>query len=244
MLCVGAAAILLGGAAFAALALAICCAMLWETARMTAPDAPGTAWGIAGLGAASLVLSYLGPSGAGGALLLLPALAMALTRRRERWLASAWACVTMIAGLGLVLLRDEAGTAAIVWLVLVVVASDVARLFRRRMLGGPKFWPAVSPKKTWSGTAAGWLGALAVGRRSGATGRAGGRDHRAVAVRRALRPDGRHRGELLKRRAGVKDSSALIPGHGGVMDRFDAMIGAVAGLMLARLLTGLVPPIL
>ena len=243
MLGIAAAAIGLGGAAFAALALAICCAMLWETARMTAPDAPAAAWGIAALGAGVLVLSWLGRGGAGGALLLVPALVMALTRRRERRLAGAWAAVTMIAGPGLVALRDGAGTAAIVWLVLVVIASDVMGYFAGRTLGGPRFWPAISPKKTWSGTVAGWIGAVAVGAAFWAAGL-------AEATILLLSPLVAFFGQMgdiaeswLKRRVGVKDSSALIPGHGGVMDRFDAMIGAVAGLMLVRLVAGVVPQV-
>ena len=49
------------------------------------------------------------------------------------------------------------------WLVLIVVASDVLGYFAGRLIGGPKFWPSISPKKTWSGTIAGWIGAALVG---------------------------------------------------------------------------------
>ena len=49
------------------------------------------------------------------------------------------------------------------WVILVVVATDVAGYFAGKIIGGPKFWPAVSPKKTWSGTSAGWMGAALVG---------------------------------------------------------------------------------
>ena len=49
------------------------------------------------------------------------------------------------------------------WLICVVVATDVLGYFAGRLIGGPKFWPQVSPKKTWSGTAFGWVGAALVG---------------------------------------------------------------------------------
>ena len=49
------------------------------------------------------------------------------------------------------------------WLVAVVVVTDVLGYFAGRLIGGPKFWPRVSPKKTWSGTIAGWVGAAVVG---------------------------------------------------------------------------------
>ena len=235
MLGVGVAAILLGGVAFACLAALICCTMIWETSRMTAPAARTTALAIAGLGVACLLVAFRSDTGAGGSVLLLPALAMALTPRAEPRLAAGWAAITMIAGLGLVTLRAEAGTVAILWLVLVVIASDVMGYFVGRTVGGPKFWPRVSPKKTWSGTIAGWIGAVAVGAGFWAAGTATW----AILL---LSPFVALTGQMgdiaeswLKRRTGVKDSSALIPGHGGAMDRFDAMIGAVAALMLLEL---------
>ena len=64
-----------------------------------------------------------------------------------------WACCAPISGAVWVL-----------WLVsIVVIVTDVAGYFAGRSLGGPKFWPRVSPKKTWSGTVAGWIGAGIVG---------------------------------------------------------------------------------
>jgi phosphatidate cytidylyltransferase len=141
----------------------------------------------------------------------------------------------MVAGFGLVSLRESVGTAGILWLVCVVVASDVAGYFAGRTLGGPKFWPAVSPKKTWSGTVAGWIGAALVGLAFVLAGSGGW-----VLV--LLSPIVAFAGQMgdvveswLKRRAGVKDSSHLIPGHGGLLDRFDALIGATVVVMLIGL---------
>jgi len=121
----------------------------------------------------------------------------------------------------------------------VVVASDVLGYFAGRMLGGPKFWPAISPKKTWSGTVAGWIGAALVGLvvvlATGASW--------ALVPFSALVAFAGQMGDIaeswVKRRAGVKDASALIPGHGGVLDRFDALIGAVVLVMAL----GLVAPV-
>jgi phosphatidate cytidylyltransferase len=109
-------------------------------------------------------------------------------------------------------------------------------------LGGPKFWPAISPKKTWSGTVAGWLGAALVGFGFVIAGYAG---WGLVALSPLVALAGQM-GDIaeswVKRRAGVKDSSSLIPGHGGVLDRFDAMTGAIVLLILLSLVVDLPLP--
>ena len=132
---------------------------------------------------------------------------------------------------GLILLRGSYGLTFVLWLVSVVIASDVAGYFAGRVLGGPKFWPRVSPKKTWSGTVAGWVLAALVG---AAFAFWGGMPWLVVPVSAVLAFAGQM-GDIaesaIKRHVGVKDSSNLIPGHGGVLDRFDAMI-AVAALAL------------
>jgi phosphatidate cytidylyltransferase len=161
-----------------------------------------------------------------------------LTPRRDRRLAGAYALAIMLAGYGLVNLRGAGGTVAILWLVAVVVASDVLGYFAGRMLGGPKFWPAVSPKKTWSGTVAGWIGAALVGLCFALAGSSW-----LLVPLSALVAFAGQLGDIaeswVKRRAGVKDASNLIPGHGGVLDRFDALIGAVVMVMAL----GLVAPV-
>ena len=119
-----------------------------------------------------------------------------------------------------------------------MVASDVLGYFAGRMLGGPKFWPAISPKKTWSGTVAGWVGAALVG----VCFALAGSSWLLVPLSAVVAFAGQM-GDILeswvKRRAGVKDASNLIPGHGGVLDRFDALIGAVVVVMLLGILTPL-----
>ena len=109
-----------------------------------------------------------------------------------------------------------------------VWGADVAAYFAGRLVGGPKLWPSVSPGKTWSGAIAGAFAGAAFGLLL--SGWADRIDRLfwlglAAAVVSEL-------GDLFesafKRRFGVKDSSRLIPGHGGLMDRLDAFIAASA----------------
>ena len=140
--------------------------------------------------------------------------------------------VILLTGLGLVVLRDSYGLMVILWIVAVVVVSDIAGYFAGRSLGGPKFWPAISPKKTWSGTVAGWVGAALVGLAFHKAGHGGA----ALIWLSPLLAFAGQLGDIaesaIKRRTGVKDSSNLIPGHGGFMDRFDAISGAVLAVLL------------
>jgi phosphatidate cytidylyltransferase len=242
MLGVGAAELWLGGPSFAALVILLTAAMFWELANMTSPGHRKTPLGMGVIAAACLWGAVFIPEDLAAALLILPAFALALTPRRDRRVSTLYGICIMVAGFGLISLRGE-GTAPILWLVLIVIISDVAGYFVGRTLGGPKFWPAISPKKTWSGTVAGWVGAVLVA---------------AVFVIWAdapllsllLAPFVAFAGQLgdiaeswIKRRSGVKDSSGLIPGHGGVMDRFDALIGAVVLVMVLSLLTSLPMPV-
>jgi len=242
MLAVGAAEVWLGGPTFSVLVIAITGAMFWELANMTSPGHRKTPLGMAVIAAACLWAAVYLRNDLAAALLLLPAFALALTPRRDRRIATVYGICVMVAGYGLIELRGV-GTAQILWLVLIVITSDVAGYFVGRTLGGPKFWPAISPKKTWSGTVAGWIGAMLVA--AGFVIWAG-----APLLSLILAPFVAFAGQLgdiaeswIKRRSGVKDSSGLIPGHGGVMDRFDALVGAVVLVMLLSLVTSLPMPL-
>lgn len=241
MVAVGAAEIWLGGPAFAGLVIVLTGVMVWELARLTAPGRRGTPWAMGLLAAGALLAIVVLPGREVTALLLLPALALALTPRRDRRIAAAYASAVMLAGFGLIALR-EVGTGAILWLLAVVITSDVLGYFVGRVLGGPKFWPRVSPKKTWSGTAAGWIGAALVGLCFVLWSGAGW----GLVLLSPLVCLAGQMGDIaeswIKRRAGVKDSSHLIPGHGGVMDRFDALTGAVVAVMLLGLVLPLPLP--
>lgn len=153
---------------------------------------------------------------------------------------SGYAFMLCLGALGLLSLRMVYGISGLLFVVTLVVLTDTGGYFAGRALGGRKFWPAISPKKTWAGVIAGW-GAVAVF--AGVIGPDfaahpirigwGGFVLGAVALSFASQL-GDIMESALKRRMGVKDSSNLIPGHGGVLDRFDALL-AVGALCLAAL---------
>ena len=226
---VGGGAIWAGGQVFDALVLVICGLAVWELAGLTAPEAPGTAVLLAVLVPLCLTIAVLFPAPVWKLILLAPPLLLLATPRRDRALAAGYGLAILIAGFGLIL----APRWMVLWLVAVVVVSDLAGYFIGRLVGGPKFWPALSPKKTWSGTVAGWIGALGVGFALSAL---SGQPHWGLIIASPVLAFAGQLGDIaeswIKRRAGVKDASNLIPGHGGVMDRFDAMIGAALVLAL------------
>jgi len=236
MVAVGAVEIWLGGLAFAALVVVLTGVMVWELATMTAPARRRSPVVLAVAASVALIAALVLKSEVAVLFLVVPAVALFLTPRRDRRLAGGYALAIMLAGYGLIELRTIGGTQVILWLVAVVVASDVLGYFAGRMLGGPKFWERVSPKKTWSGTVAGWIGAALVGLVVVLT--AGG--SWLLVPASALVAFAGQMGDIaeswVKRRAGVKDASNLIPGHGGVLDRFDALIGAVVLVMALGLL--------
>jgi phosphatidate cytidylyltransferase len=129
----------------------------------------------------------------------------------------------------LVIRADAAlGFVAMVFLFAVVWATDVAAYFAGRLVGGPKLWPAISPKKTWSGAIAGAVAAVAAGLSVAAV--AGTGHHGAIAAVSFALSVVAQLGDLfesaLKRRFGAKDASHAIPGHGGLMDRLDGFLTA------------------
>lgn len=232
MVAVGAVEIWLGGWWFLILITLLTSVMIWELARLTQPSFPRLALAIAALAAVCLLVDEGWPSVSAWLVFPLVPLAFMATPRVQQRGAAVMATAIMIAGHGLFVLRDEQGTAAMLWLLGVVVVSDVMGYFAGRILGGPKFWPAISPKKTWSGTVAGWIGAAALGLGFVMQGY-------ASPWLILLSPVVAFAGQLgdiaeswMKRRVGAKDSSTLIPGHGGVMDRFDALVGAMVLVML------------
>lgn len=120
------------------------------------------------------------------------------------------------------------GFLLVVWLIVAVVATDVGAYFVGRMIGGPRLWPAVSPGKTRSGALGGLGFAAAVGVPMGVW---IGQDIATSAFLSVGVSIASQCGDLLesavKRRFGVKDASHVIPGHGGVMDRLDGLVGGV-----------------
>lgn len=240
------AAVWAGGWALAVLAAVAAGLMGWELRRMTAGrfDAAGVAVALAGAAACLLTQAAAWRWGLLAAALALAAAAW-LTRgepsRRRLPFLGAGAYVALAAS-ALVGLRDDPlyGAAALVWVALSVIATDVGAYFAGRVLGGPKLWPAVSPGKTWSGLGGGILAAAAAGAAFSAL--TTGTLVHEVALVSALMAGLAQAGDLgesaLKRRFDVKDSSRLIPGHGGVLDRMDGILAAGLVAAVATFLRG------
>ncbi len=132
---------------------------------------------------------------------------------------------------GIILCRATGydGAVVVLWLFAVVWGTDILAYFTGRALGGPKLWPRVSPKKTWSGAIGGLSGGILLGCLLLAVAGVSLRwQHVALcAAFSILTQLGDLYESSLKRRFGVKDSGSLIPGHGGFMDRLDGFIFAV-----------------
>jgi phosphatidate cytidylyltransferase len=153
-----------------------------------------------------------------------------ITPAQRNWsaLGFLYAAVAEIAS---VLLRLDAinGFVALIFVLVVVWVTDSGGYFAGRGIGGPKLWPRVSPKKTWAGAIGGFVASLAVGGMFAALqlGKAGP----LLMISGALSVVSQL-GDLfesaVKRRFGVKDSSQIIPGHGGLLDRLDGFVAAVA----------------
>jgi phosphatidate cytidylyltransferase len=209
----------------------------WSTLSLNSARTRAVAVGFATFAAAGIFLGFGYPGTALG-LLAVGALAAALVCRT---VAPGWAFAgllyagTIVAAPILLRGDDTLGLTAVVLLFAVVWATDIAAYFTGRALGGPKLWPAVSPKKTWSGAIGGTVAAvvcaMAVARVAGLPS-LGAIGALAVALSIASQA-GDFLESAIKRRFGAKDSGALIPGHGGLMDRLD---GFVAAALLAALI--------
>jgi len=136
--------------------------------------------------------------------------------------------------------EDEDGFLAMIFLFAIVWATDIGAYFVGRALGGPKLVPQVSPNKTWAGALGGLIAsvvvAVAVAKVAALTALF------ALAMLAVVLSVFAQGGDLfesfLKRRFHAKDSSRLIPGHGGLMDRLDGFVSASAAAALIGLARG------
>jgi phosphatidate cytidylyltransferase len=152
-----------------------------------------------------------------------------LSSERRRWTAAGflYAAAAEIASV-LVRLDQTKGFAALILILLVVWVTDIGGYFAGRGIGGPKLWPRVSPKKTWAGAVGGFAASLVVAAGFAALGL--GKTGPILLLGAAL-SIASQLGDLfesaVKRRFGVKDSSQIIPGHGGLLDRLDGFVAAI-----------------
>ena len=162
--------------------------------------------------------------------------------RRAAWLAAGFIYLAP-AAIALVRLRHVhlVGRWDMLFLVLVIWASDIGAYLVGRLVGGPKLAPAISPGKTWSGAIGGLIAAGLVG--SGVALWAGGRLPLLHCITIAvILGMASQIGDLLeswlKRQFGVKDSGRSIPGHGGLLDRLDGMLTAAPTAAVVAVATG------
>lgn len=230
---VAAAALWAGGVWAAGFVALVLVAMTWEFHRMVAAPGPvqWVALGVAIVaGVAVIAAAQMRGVPLALGLLAVGTLLVGLAGRpRWAWLAGGFVYMTLaMAALVVLRTRGVDGALLVLWLVLVVIAADVGAYFVGRRVGGPKLWVRVSPGKTWSGALGGLAAAAVVGT--------------VFAIAVDWPPGGiallslgiavfSQFGDLLesavKRQFGVKDASALIPGHGGFMDRLDGIAGGI-----------------
>ncbi len=163
-----------------------------------------------------------------------------LSPERRHWTAAGflYAAAAEVASV-LVRLDQTFGFVALILILLVVWVTDIGGYFAGRGIGGPKLWPRVSPKKTWAGAIGGFAASLVVagGFVASGLGKTG-----PILLLGAVLSIASQLGDLfesaVKRGFGVKDSSHLIPGHGGLMDRLDGFVAAIVMAAIFGFLRG------
>jgi phosphatidate cytidylyltransferase len=241
------AAVWLGGAWLAVLVLVAVGGMGWEWARLCGYGAVGlTGAAIIGTGIGAVAAFALGKSGAVAALVAVAGsvvvFGMAAQRRggEAGWTGAGTLWLTLGA-VAFLWLRDASrdGRDAALLVLGVVWTSDVAAYAVGRTLGGPRLAPSISPGKTWAGFAGGLAGVGLIGGLVAAL--AGASPGRLVLTCLGL-GIATQLGDLVesmaKRHFGVKDSSGLIPGHGGLLDRLDGLLAAALAAALMGLGSG------
>ena len=187
---------------------------------------------------AAAVLAALGYVGLG--LLALPIgaiLAMLLSLGRNSLFSALGVFYAGLPAVAMIWLRadPQLGLLAVIFVIVIVIVSDTAGFLAGRLLNGPKLWPRLSPNKTWAGV----IGALVASSIIGALFWfvVPGASAVWLAATSMVLSLAAQAGDLaesaIKRRFGAKDSSSLIPGHGGVMDRVDGLVAAAALVGLA-----------
>jgi phosphatidate cytidylyltransferase len=264
LLPVAIAAIVLGGLWFEILLIAFAVAMAWEwtsvvatirdpgeTKPVPAPSARG--WMIlAAISATTAAVAvFYAPAGhwplwtpwwmMSAGLVVVAVVGLLADRRRALWYVAGTVYVTAPA-VALMKLRVDSATGleTIIWIIALVVAADTGGYLVGRTVGGPKLAPRISPNKTWSGLGGAVAGAALAGLCTAFI-----LNHTNVwmltlisAGIGLLEQGGDLVESAFKRHFGVKDTSQIIPGHGGVLDRVDGLLAVAVAVLVINLWAG------
>lgn len=240
-------AVWLGGLWILGVMLAACVLLAMEWARMSARENWKPVFAVVAVALTTTVATaHFVSLSAGLVLMVVAAAAAGGVAKLSRLSAVDAAYGVLYIGWPAVLLiwlRDGTSAVGFYWVTLTFVvtwAADSVAFLVGSTVGGPKLWPRFSPNKTWSG----FLGGLAAGTVAGAAMAAlpesGARSMELSALLGLAAAAAAMAGDLwesaLKRRFGVKDAGALIPGHGGLMDRVDGLMFAIVVVAAGRAL--------
>lgn len=237
---IGIGALFAGVYPFAVVVTVIAVLMSWEWSRVVRsaePDIPMVVHVIA-TGFAAILTTFQAAALGLAVLLVGFFLVFALLFDNRPLMSALGVFYTGLPAIALIWIREDVpyGLVAILFLLIVVAATDTFAFFTGRLVGGPKLMPTLSPNKTWSGLIG---GVTAAGILAYVFGWALDIPGGPLAVGAVLLGLVAQAGDLaesrLKRVYGVKDSSALIPGHGGFMDRMDGVVAAASAAGLTAL---------
>lgn len=147
-------------------------------------------------------------------------------KKKKIWMITGVFYVMMFS-LPLLFIRDlEAGFGIIIWILLLIWATDITAYFSGKTIGGPKILPKVSPKKTWAGLIGGMIGAGFITMLAAAIATEQNLFYMFAfgSILAIIAQIGDFFESWVKRKFGVKDSGNIIPGHGGIMDRMDGFV--------------------
>ena len=237
-----------GGFAFAALVAVAVAVMCWEWHVMVLGRFDWSGRLAAILATLACPLAVMRADGAVALVLAAAVIATLLgadhgkgNAQPKRW-AGFGALYVGLPAVALVWLRGQGddGRLLLIWLLLVVWATDIGAYACGRLIGGPLLAPRISPKKTWAGLLGGMASAALVGLAVAAVAKLGapGGLIAGGAVLAVIAQGGDLLESWVKRRWGVKDASNVIPGHGGVLDRVDGLLAVAGAVALGTLATG------
>lgn len=225
---------------FALFVLAIALALSWEWSGVVRGPGLDISLIVQGLAVTvGIVLAGFGFVALGVAVVIIGTIiVLALEFGARPLLSAVGVLYAGLPAIALIWLRSDAplGFTAVLFIVLVVAATDTLAFLAGRMIGGPRLAPQISPNKTWSGLIGGVLGASATAAIFAAI---SGIPILPLAITGLLMGLVAQMGDLaesaIKRAFNVKDASQLLPGHGGFMDRVDGLVPVAVLVALGAL---------